>query len=50
MSFAIAKDMSWWTVDAMAILNHYNGICDPATANSRFEVGNRKCMEEIGLM
>ena len=28
MSFAIAKDMSFFTVDTMAILNHYNGICD----------------------
>ena len=50
MSFAIAKDMSWWTVDAMAILNHYNGICDKTTQGSRFEIGNQKCMEQIGLM
>lgn len=25
MSFAIAKDMSFFTVDALAILNHFNG-------------------------
>lgn len=43
MSFAIAKDMSWWTVDAMAIINHYNGKCDSSTAGSNFTEGNKKC-------
>lgn len=42
MSFAIAKDWSFWT-DAMAIINHYNGKCDPETANSKFIEGNQKC-------
>ena len=43
MSFAIAKDMSFFTVDTMAILNHYNGVCDESTKNSLFEIGNEKC-------
>lgn len=43
MSFAIAKDMSYFTVDLMAILNHYNNRCDPSTANSHFTIGNEKC-------
>jgi pimeloyl-ACP methyl ester carboxylesterase len=49
MSFAIAKDMSFFTVDAMAIFNHYNEKCDASTLNSRFEVGNEKCATELGL-
>ena len=49
MSFAIAKDMSFFTVDAMAIFNHYNQKCDARTLNSRFEVGNEKCAMELGL-
>ena len=28
-SFAIGRDMSYFTEDAMAIFNHYNDICDP---------------------
>mmetsp|Transcript_35515 Transcript_35515/g.54332 ORF Transcript_35515/g.54332 Transcript_35515/m.54332 type:complete len:452 (+) Transcript_35515:19-1374(+) len=31
MSFGIAKDMSWFEVDLMAILNHYNDKCDAKT-------------------
>jgi len=31
LSFIIAKDMSFFTVDTMAILNHYNGVCDEST-------------------
>jgi hypothetical protein len=49
MSFAIAKDMSWFTVDVMALLNHYNSKCDPETLNSNFEEGNKKCREQLGL-
>ena len=45
MSFAIAKDMSFFTVDTMAILNHYNGSCDPFTKDSLFEIGNEKCRD-----
>ena len=37
MSFAIAKDMSWFSVDVMAILNHYNNKCDLNTKNSLFK-------------
>jgi hypothetical protein len=47
MSFAIAKDMSWFDVDVMAILNHYNGKCSKSTLNSKFELGNEKCKKEI---
>ena len=45
MSFAIAKNMDFFTVDAMAILNHYNGRCDRSTLESNFEVGNKVCRE-----
>lgn len=45
MSFAIAKDMSFFTVDTMAILNHYNEKCDEKTMNSKFEIGNERCRE-----
>ena len=37
LSFAIGKDMSFMTVDTMAILNHYNGACDEKTKDSLFE-------------
>lgn len=43
MSFAIGKDMSWFSVDCMAILNHYNDKCQPSTFSSKFAVGNEKC-------
>ena len=39
-AFSIGKDMSFFTKDAMAIFNYYNGICDPDTKNSNFEKGN----------
>ena len=29
LSFLVAKDMSYFTTDVMAVLNHYNGVCDP---------------------
>ena len=47
MSFAIAKDMSWFDVDAMAILNHYNGKCSESTTDSKFEHGNERCRKEL---
>jgi hypothetical protein len=37
MSFAIAKDMSWFSVDVMAILNHYNNKCDVSIEYSLFK-------------
>lgn len=43
MSFAIGKDMSFFTVDVMSILNHYNNKCSVETINSKFEIGNEKC-------
>ena len=49
MSFAIAKTMDWFTVDVMAILNHYNGKCDASTMNSNFTEGNLKCMFDTGM-
>jgi len=49
MSFAIAKDMSWFTVDTMAIVNHYNNKCDESTANSKFVEGNEKCKSNLFL-
>ena len=47
MSFAIAKDMSWFDVDVMAIVNHYNNKCDSSTLSSNFDAGNIKCMTEM---
>ena len=29
MSFVLAKDMKWFSQDAMAVLNYSNGKCDP---------------------
>ena len=43
MTFAIARDMSFFTKDAMSVINHYNNKCDPSTANSNFTIGNEKC-------
>jgi hypothetical protein len=45
MTFAIARDMSFFTKDALAVINHYNNKCDPSTADSKFMVGNEKCIE-----
>jgi hypothetical protein len=45
MSFAIGKEMSWFTVDAMAIINKFNGRCDPSTYSSRYSEGNKICMD-----
>ena len=47
MSFGIAKDMSFFSVDLLSILNHYNGKCDSRTLSSRFEEGNKKCLQQI---
>lgn len=30
-SFTIGKDSKWFSVDALAVLNYYNGKCDAAT-------------------
>lgn len=49
MSFAIAKDMSWFTVDTMAIVNHYNNKCHESTASSKFTIGNEKCKSNLFL-
>ena len=49
MSFAIAKDMSWFTVDTMALLNHYNGMCDQSTLDSNYLEGNEACRAQLGL-
>lgn len=43
LGFAVAKEMSWWTVDAMAIINHFNNKCDASTLESNFQAGNEKC-------
>lgn len=42
-SFVTAQDMSYFTKDVMAVLNHSNGVCDEATADSSFELGNIAC-------
>lgn len=42
-TFAIGKDMSFFTVDVMSILNHYNGKCSQSTRSSNFVEGNKKC-------
>jgi len=43
MSFVLAKDMTWFKKDAMAVLNYSNGKCDPKTSDSSFETGNYEC-------
>ena len=52
MSFLIAKDMSYFTVDVMAVLNHYNNKVSleecKKTIGSNFEPGNAKCQEIHG--
>ena len=48
MSFAIAKDMSWFTVDTMALLNHYNDMCDETTMGSNFALGEEACWGKVG--
>ena len=47
MSFAIAKDMSWFDVDVLAILNHYNGKCSLSTINSHYTAGNDACKAKL---
>jgi hypothetical protein len=47
MSFVIGKEMSFMTVDTMAILNHYNGVCDESTKESKFEEGNQRCQQNV---
>lgn len=49
MSFSIAKDMSWFTVDVMAILNFHNAKCDASTQSSKFEIGNNACMQQLAM-
>lgn len=44
-TFAIGKDMSFFEVDAMSVLNHYNNKCSPETANSHFTEGNQRCQK-----
>ena len=34
IGFAINRDMDFFSVDSMAILNHYNGKCQESTLNS----------------
>ena len=47
MSFVLARDMSWFRKDAMAVLNYSNGKCDEETADSNFEIGNYECKNII---
>lgn len=49
MSFAIAKSMDYFLVDVMAIVNHYNGMCDESTLNSNYQPGNVECMQKLGV-
>lgn len=44
-SFIIARNLDFFTKDAMAVLNHQNGKCDPSTYSSEFEIGNQKCIQ-----
>ena len=50
MSFVTAKDMSYFTKDVMAVLNHANGVCDEATSDSSFEIGNNTCLEAASFL
>ena len=46
MTFAFARDMSFFTKDALSVINHYNGKCDASTADSKFIEGNERCTGE----
>jgi len=50
MSFVTATDMSYFTKDVMAVLNHANGVCDKNTSDSSFEIGNNACMEVASFL
>mmetsp|Transcript_15426 Transcript_15426/g.26089 ORF Transcript_15426/g.26089 Transcript_15426/m.26089 type:complete len:108 (+) Transcript_15426:1104-1427(+) len=47
MSFLIARDMSFFTEDVVAVVNHYNKKCSWDTLGSNFVEGNEKCLEEL---
>lgn len=46
LSFAFAKDMSWFSVDVMAIIDHYNNRCSPISEESNYKVENQFCQNE----
>ena len=48
LSFAIAKDMSYFTRDVMAIVNTYNGkdTCGQEFEGTYFEQAREKCLNE----
>lgn len=46
LTFAFARDMSFFTKDTMALVNHYNNKCDDSTLDSNFAIGNEKCLNE----
>jgi len=50
MTFCFGMDLSFFTVDSMAIFNHYNGICDESTYESNFKIGNEKCKNKLDFI
>jgi hypothetical protein len=46
LSFLTAKDMSYFTTDVMAVLNHANGVCDKTIQNSHYEYNNAACDQD----
>lgn len=48
MSFAIAKDMSYFTKDVMTVLAKYNDKCTENNLDSNYEAGNEYCKSKLG--
>ena len=46
MTFAIARNMDFFTKDVLSILNHHNGKCSESTAGSNYVAGNKECEEK----
>lgn len=46
MTFAIARNMDFFTKDVVSILNHFNDKCSDTTAESNFKIANEKCMKK----
>lgn len=42
-SFNLAKDMSFFTQDAMAFINTEHGVCDDSTKNTTYKVAREEC-------
>ena len=46
VGFMVAKDMSYFKTDVVAVLNYYNDKCSASTRKSNFKLGNLKCKDK----